>query len=430
MMRFALYGDEAVVDHNFAKLKARFLQIPSVEVVGREARRRRVGDAAQPARARADRRAEPRPVQDGRLVGRRRRRSRRLLAGDPADRAAREGRAGAASRDVRRGGPRLPRRDAADQRAGDHVHQRDPVRHEEPGAGREGVQRGEADGRGGRQAAATASTARTCRSWTSRRTSSASTTTRSGGSTRRSRTRSTRTASSRPASRASGGRASAATASRGLTHESQKALAPPGPWAFARLRAPGQAARVPEPRAASSHAAPEGAAEARRVAVAPSQRDGARSRRRAIGAARPSAARAAARGSTPPPRARRREQLVHVARGHEVGPRDLLRAEPGSCRCSSAYRRIRSSSAVERDAGDGIPRRRRRASHSMPSEHLGRGPRPRGRRRRARVDGAGQPGQEGASQPHERPPLPGETASRACAGRGLAPGRRGTTSGS
>ena len=28
MMRFALYGDEAVVDHNFAKLKARFLQIP------------------------------------------------------------------------------------------------------------------------------------------------------------------------------------------------------------------------------------------------------------------------------------------------------------------------------------------------------------------------------------------------------------------
>ena len=34
MMRFALYGDEAVVDHNFAKLKARFLQIPSVEIMG------------------------------------------------------------------------------------------------------------------------------------------------------------------------------------------------------------------------------------------------------------------------------------------------------------------------------------------------------------------------------------------------------------
>ena len=136
MMRFALYGDEAVVDHNFAKLKARFLQIPSCGHRRPEARRRRVGDAAQPARAGADRRAEPGPVQDGRLVRRRGGRPRRLLAGDPADRPAREGRAEADVRDVRRGRPRLPRRHAADQRAGDHVHQRDPVRHEEPGAGR------------------------------------------------------------------------------------------------------------------------------------------------------------------------------------------------------------------------------------------------------------------------------------------------------
>ena len=30
MMRFALYGDEAVVDHNFAKLKKRFESIPTV----------------------------------------------------------------------------------------------------------------------------------------------------------------------------------------------------------------------------------------------------------------------------------------------------------------------------------------------------------------------------------------------------------------
>jgi FAD/FMN-containing dehydrogenases len=36
MMRFALYGDEAVVDHNFAKLEARFLQIPSVDLVGQK----------------------------------------------------------------------------------------------------------------------------------------------------------------------------------------------------------------------------------------------------------------------------------------------------------------------------------------------------------------------------------------------------------
>ena len=34
MMRFALYGDEAVVDHNFAKLKRRFESIPTVSVVG------------------------------------------------------------------------------------------------------------------------------------------------------------------------------------------------------------------------------------------------------------------------------------------------------------------------------------------------------------------------------------------------------------
>nr|WP_274637180.1 FAD-binding oxidoreductase [Microbacterium bovistercoris] len=34
MMRFALYGDEAVVDHNFAKLKKRFEAIPSVSVFG------------------------------------------------------------------------------------------------------------------------------------------------------------------------------------------------------------------------------------------------------------------------------------------------------------------------------------------------------------------------------------------------------------
>lgn len=36
MMRFALYGDEAVVDHNFATLKARFLQIPGVELWGQK----------------------------------------------------------------------------------------------------------------------------------------------------------------------------------------------------------------------------------------------------------------------------------------------------------------------------------------------------------------------------------------------------------
>ena len=44
MMRFALYGDEAVVDHRFAKIKAAFEQIPGVEVVGHEVRRPRTCD--------------------------------------------------------------------------------------------------------------------------------------------------------------------------------------------------------------------------------------------------------------------------------------------------------------------------------------------------------------------------------------------------
>jgi 4-cresol dehydrogenase (hydroxylating) len=34
MMRFGLYGDEAVVDHNFAKVKERFERIPGAEVWG------------------------------------------------------------------------------------------------------------------------------------------------------------------------------------------------------------------------------------------------------------------------------------------------------------------------------------------------------------------------------------------------------------
>lgn len=34
MMRFALYGDEAVVDHNYSKLRKRFLEIPGIDIVG------------------------------------------------------------------------------------------------------------------------------------------------------------------------------------------------------------------------------------------------------------------------------------------------------------------------------------------------------------------------------------------------------------
>ena len=40
LMRFALYGDEAVVDHRFAKVKEAFERIPGAEVWGDEARAR------------------------------------------------------------------------------------------------------------------------------------------------------------------------------------------------------------------------------------------------------------------------------------------------------------------------------------------------------------------------------------------------------
>ena len=88
MMRFALYGDEAVVDHRFAKVKDAFERIPGAEVWGTkyapEQSRHR-----EPDRARAGRRAEPRPERDDRLVRRRAGRPHRLLAGRPADRPGR-----------------------------------------------------------------------------------------------------------------------------------------------------------------------------------------------------------------------------------------------------------------------------------------------------------------------------------------------------
>ena len=60
MMRFALYGDEAVVDHRFRKVKEAFERIPGAEVWGAEARAGRVRGAREPARARPGRRPEPR----------------------------------------------------------------------------------------------------------------------------------------------------------------------------------------------------------------------------------------------------------------------------------------------------------------------------------------------------------------------------------
>ena len=60
IMRFALYGDEAVVDHRFAKIKEAFEQIPGAEVWGTKYDAGAVPGARAPGRARPGRRARPR----------------------------------------------------------------------------------------------------------------------------------------------------------------------------------------------------------------------------------------------------------------------------------------------------------------------------------------------------------------------------------
>ena len=89
MMRFALYGDEAVVDHRFAKIKEAFERIPGADVYGAKCAPEDIPQPRAPGRARAGRRAEPRPEQDDRLVRRRGGRPHRLLAGRAADRPRR-----------------------------------------------------------------------------------------------------------------------------------------------------------------------------------------------------------------------------------------------------------------------------------------------------------------------------------------------------
>ena len=57
-MRFALYGDEAVVDHRFAKIKAAFERIPGAEVWGtKHVAREEIPGARAPGRAHPGRRA-------------------------------------------------------------------------------------------------------------------------------------------------------------------------------------------------------------------------------------------------------------------------------------------------------------------------------------------------------------------------------------
>ena len=61
MMRSALYGDEAVVDHRFKKVKEAFERIPGAEVWGTKYAPEQFAEHREPDRARPGRRAEPRP---------------------------------------------------------------------------------------------------------------------------------------------------------------------------------------------------------------------------------------------------------------------------------------------------------------------------------------------------------------------------------
>ena len=83
-MRFAIHGDEAIVDHKFAKVQRAFGQIAARDRRRHEVRRRRGAHDRQPGRARPGRGAEPRDRPDGEVVRRRAGRPHRLLPGSAA----------------------------------------------------------------------------------------------------------------------------------------------------------------------------------------------------------------------------------------------------------------------------------------------------------------------------------------------------------
>ena len=204
---FALYGDEAVVDHKFEKIQEAFERIPGADVRGEKCAPEDIASLRHPG----DRIVGGVPSLEwnhmtgwyggeegghigfspvARLTGQ------RGAAAAPAAPRARRG----------AGEARLHRRHPRDQRAQLHQRRHGHLRHEGRGAGARAPTTRPSCSSGRRPRRATASTAPTSTSWTSRPTSTASATTPTGASARRSRTRSTRTASSRPASRASGRR--------------------------------------------------------------------------------------------------------------------------------------------------------------------------------------------------------------------------------
>ena len=151
-MRFALYGDEAVVDHRFAKIKAAFERIEGAEVWGAKVRAEGHPEPRAPRRAHPGRRAQPRVEQHDRLVRRGGGRPHRLLAGRPADRPRRAGGPRPPAGHDRGRGARLHGRPHPDQRAQLHPCGDGHLRHEGRGPGACRLRRHEAPRARGGQA--------------------------------------------------------------------------------------------------------------------------------------------------------------------------------------------------------------------------------------------------------------------------------------
>ena len=137
LMRAALYGDEPVVEHRFAKVKAAFEAIPGVEVWGTKTTPREAAGIAHPA----ERIQGGVPDLDmnfmtgwygGEAAGG------HVGFSPVAPMTGRDALSGArpdARPDRGQGQPRLPRRDARDQRAQLHPHHDGDLRHLQRAAG-------------------------------------------------------------------------------------------------------------------------------------------------------------------------------------------------------------------------------------------------------------------------------------------------------
>ncbi len=153
MMRFALYGDEAVVDHRFAKIKNAFERIPDAEVWGTKYAPEDFGRIENPIEQVEAGDPEPRAEQDDRLVQRREGRTHRLLAGRAAHRHGRGRATRPPARDDRGArGARLHGGADPDERAQLRPRHARHLRHGERGAGARRVRHVQAPRPGGGEA--------------------------------------------------------------------------------------------------------------------------------------------------------------------------------------------------------------------------------------------------------------------------------------